>query len=228
MPLMKFIISAVNDSRLEPVSTRLGQLAEVVDELREILTSVRTDCDPAVFYNRIRVWFPGGRVIYDLEDGESIEEEWAGSSAAQSSIIQALDALLGIEPLSHKPQDKYDVQPSDRSKMAFLVRMRLYIPADHRAFLEDLSRFGQCMRVSILDHPDRKQAVGTMEAYNRVIDTMRKFRKAEEGRKVWRDWRDQRCTVSEEYSGPDRQWEDGVMCFEVTVHWISRYTTCAA
>ena len=176
MPLMKFIISAVNGSCLRPVSAHLDQLVNVVDELTEILTNVRTDCDPVVFYNQIRVWFPGGRLIYDLEDGGSSEEEWMGSSAAQSSIIQALDAFLGIEPLTHKPQEKYDVQPFDGPKMAFLARMRLYLPADHRTFLEELSRFGEQMRAFILNHPDRKQVTETMGAYNRVIDAMRRFR----------------------------------------------------
>jgi hypothetical protein len=75
--------------------------------------NVRTECDPAVFFNRIRVWLPGGKLVYDLEDGESVEEEWTGSSAAQSSTIQALDAFLGIQPLTHEPQERYDVQPSD-------------------------------------------------------------------------------------------------------------------
>ena len=173
---MKSIISAVNGSYLRPVSTHLDRLANVIDELTEILVNVRTDCDPAVFFNRIRVWFPGGKLVYDLEGGESTEEEWMGSSAAQSSIVQALDAFLGIEPLTHKPQEKYDVQSSDGSKMAFLARMRLYLPADHRTFLEELNRFGQQMRAFILDHPDREQATETMEAYNRVIDAMQKFR----------------------------------------------------
>ena len=176
MPLMKLIISAVNVSRLGPVSAHLNQLVNVVDELTEILMNVRTDCDPLVFYNQIRVWFPGGRLIYDLENGCSSEEEWMGSSAAQSSIIQALDAFLGIEPLTHKSQERYDVQLSDGSKMAFLARMRLYLPADHRTFLEGLSRFGQRMRAFILDHPDWDQAAETMSAYNRVIDAMRRFR----------------------------------------------------
>lgn len=176
MPLMKSIISAVDGSYLRPVSTHLEQLANVVGELTEILENVRTDCDPAVFFNRIRVWFPGGKLVYDLEGGESVEEEWMGSSAAQSSIIQALDAFLGIEPLTHKPQEKYDIQPSDGSKMAFLARMRLYLPADHRAFLQELNRFGRQMRTFILDHPDRELATETMEAYNKVIDAMQKFR----------------------------------------------------
>ena len=176
MPLMKSIISAVNDSHLRPVATYLDRLASVIDELTEILENVRMDCDPATFFSRIRVWFPGGKLVFDLDDGESVEEEWMGSSAAQSSIVQALDAFMGIEPLTHKPQEKYDVRPSDGSKMAFLARMRLYLPADHRAFIEELNRFGQQMRTFILDHPDRERAAQTMEAYNGVIEAMQKFR----------------------------------------------------
>jgi len=176
MSLMKSVISAVNGSYLRPLSAHLDQLANLVDELTEILVNVRTDCDPPTFFNRIRVWFPGGKLLYDIGDGESIEEEWMGSSAAQSTTIQALDAFLGIEPLTHKPQEKYDVQPSDGSKMAFLARMRLYLPADHRAFLTELNQFGQQMRTFVLSHPDRKQVAETMKAYNRVIDAVQRFR----------------------------------------------------
>ena len=90
LPLMKSIISAVDGSHLRLVSAYLSQLASVVNELTEILLNIRTDCDPAVFFNRVRVWFPGGKLVYGLEGGRSVEEEWMGSSAAQSSIVQAL------------------------------------------------------------------------------------------------------------------------------------------
>ena len=103
MRLMESIISAVNNSNLRPVSTHLNQLASVVDKFTDILMNVRKECDPAVFFNRIRVWLPGGKLVYDLEGGESVEEEWTGFSAAQSSTIQALDAFLGIQPLTHEP-----------------------------------------------------------------------------------------------------------------------------
>ena len=173
---MKSIISTVDGPDLRQISTDLDQLAGVVDTLTEILSDIRGGCGPTVFFNRIRVWFPGAKLVYDLGGGESAEEEWMGSSAAQSSIIQALDAFLGIEPLTHEPQEKYDVQPSDGPKMAFLARMRLYLPADHRAFLEELNRFGRQMRGLILSHPDRKLATEAMKAYNRAIEAMRQFR----------------------------------------------------
>lgn len=176
MPLMKSIISAVDDLDLRPVSTDLDRLADVVNGLTEILLKVQTDCDPAVFFKRIRVWFPGAKLVYALEDQELVEEEWMGSSASQSSIIQALDAFLGIEPLTHKPQEKYDVQPSDGSKMAYLARMRLYLPADHRSFLEELNQFGQRMRNFILDHSHLELVTETTKAYNRVIKAMQEFR----------------------------------------------------
>ena len=178
MPLMKSIISALGVPDLPPLLANLDELASVVNELTEILLDVRTDCDPGVFFNRIRVWFPGAKLVYHLEGEESVQEEWMGSSAAQSSIIQALDAFLGIEPLTHKPREKYDVQSSDGSRMAYLARMRFYLPADHRAFLEELNRFGQQMRSLILNHPDRELATEMAVAYNSVIEAMGKFRSA--------------------------------------------------
>lgn len=176
MPLMKSIISAVDGSNLRPIPEYFNRLASVVDELTDILLDIQPDCDPAVFFNRVRVWFPGAKLVYDLEGGESVEEEWMGSSAAQSSIIQALDAFLGIEPLTHKPQEKYDVHPADGPRMAFLKRMRLYLPAAHRVFLEELNEFGQRMRDFILYHPHWKLASVTAKAYDRVIEAMRNFR----------------------------------------------------
>lgn len=176
LPLMKSITSAVDSSDLRPVSGYLEQLANVINELTEILLNVRTDCHPATFFRRIRVWFPGTKLVFGLEDGESVEEEWMGSSAAQSSIVQALDAFLGIEPLTHKPQEKFDVVPSDGSKMAFLARMRLYLPADHRSFLGELSLFGQKMRGFILGHPDGELVAETVKAYNKVIEALQEFR----------------------------------------------------
>lgn len=176
LPLMKSMISAVDSSQLRPVSAYLERLANLINELTEILLNVRTDCDPTTFFRRIRVWFPGTKLVFGLEGGESVEEEWMGSSAAQSSIVQALDAFLGIEPLTHKLQEKFDIVPSDGSKMAFLARMRLYLPADHRSFLEELNLFGQKMREFILGHPDRELVAETVEAYNKAIEALQEFR----------------------------------------------------
>ena len=88
------------------------QLTNLVDELKEILVSVRTDCDPAAFFSRIRVWFPGRKLVYDLEDRESVEEEWMGSSAAQSTTTQALDVFLDIEPPTNHRKNTTGVRMS--------------------------------------------------------------------------------------------------------------------
>jgi len=104
---MKSILSAVNGSCLGPVPAHLDQVVNIVDKLTEVLTNVQMDCDPAMFYNQMRIRFSDGKLVYDLrvEDGGSSKEEWMRSSAAQSLIVQAPDTFLGIEPLTHKPQE---------------------------------------------------------------------------------------------------------------------------
>src|SRR5262249_48777461 len=52
---------------------------------------------------------------------------FAGGSAAQSTLIQAFDAALGV------------IHPSPASG-PFLAEMRLYMPPPHRRFLERLER----------------------------------------------------------------------------------------
>jgi len=68
MPPMKSIIPTMNSSYLGPVSVHLDRVANIVDELTEILAKDRADCDPAVFYNQIRVRFTGRNLVYGLED----------------------------------------------------------------------------------------------------------------------------------------------------------------
>ena len=152
---MKSIISAVNNSHLRPVATYLGRLASIVGELTDVLENVRTDCDPATSFNRIRVWFPGGKSAFDLDDGESVEEEWMGPSAAQGSIRSPSP---GRNIHGHRTADP---QPAGKIRCA-AIRRRLYLPANHRVFIEELNRFGQQMRTFILDHPDRERAAQTI------------------------------------------------------------------
>lgn len=80
-------------------------------------------CDPEHFYHLIRPFLSGSK--QENTDGwflEGIElyVKYAGGSAAQSSLIPAEDAFLGVK----HPKDK------------FLRSMRDYMPAEHRKYLE--------------------------------------------------------------------------------------------
>ncbi|KZV66070.1 hypothetical protein PENSPDRAFT_655232 [Peniophora sp. CONT] len=81
----------------------------------------------------------------------------AGATAAQSSIIQALDAALGLE----------------HEEGGFLMRMRTYIPKPHREFIQQLGQAGSKLR----DHIS--SALGgeeEREAYNRCVDSLKEMR----------------------------------------------------
>ena len=96
-------------------------------------------CDPFIYYNRVRPYIFGWKnnpatpdgVIY--EGVEQFAEEpqlFRGETGAQSSIVPALDALLGV---TH----------SDDPLRAYLDEMRLYMPKEHRELLNGLDKWSE-------------------------------------------------------------------------------------
>lgn len=79
---------------IQHISEALARLAGVVDELTDILKSVRSTCDPHAFYFRIRPWFRGsdangpdspGWVFEGVDSARQLE--LSGPSAGQSSTM---------------------------------------------------------------------------------------------------------------------------------------------
>ena len=154
IPLMLGAIAAarVNDSRT--VTECLHTFAERVDELGTLLQRMYENCDPHVFYHRIRPFLAGGKNMADAglpngviyEDGSSQElyRQHGGGSNAQSSLIQFFDIILGVE---HRPtgDKRHDGSESEQdgtappSRHNFIHDMRSYMPGPHRRFLEHVS-----------------------------------------------------------------------------------------
>lgn len=108
------------------LATLLRTLSTHIHNMGIILDGVRDHCDPRTFYGIVRPWFVGCTAtqgwVFELAGDEAgiralvdgnpwikggsgrlwEAREMAGSSAAQSSIIQALDVFLGIEGLTHE------------------------------------------------------------------------------------------------------------------------------
>jgi indoleamine 2,3-dioxygenase len=82
----------------------------------------------------------------------------AGGSAAQSTLVQALDAGLSV-------------QHTDPSTTAFLNGMRAYMPRAHRAFLADLEA-GPDVRHYV------RQCYGLVGIYDRCVTALSDFRSA--------------------------------------------------
>ena len=149
--MLKAIAAARNnDSRV--VTECLQILAETIDDIVSLLLRMYENCDPHIFYHRIRTFLAGSRHMGDAgldhgvvyEDGSGTEPyvQYGGASNAQSSLIQFFDLVLGIE---HRPtgEGKPDgsSSESDREgpqapKQSFIQDMRSYMPGPHRRFLE--------------------------------------------------------------------------------------------
>lgn len=103
------------------VAKYLYRLVNVLEDLRQILHNVRTDCDPATFYWGIRPWFRGGDASPHERKGwyypSTVTEEaspelkprlFTGPSAGQSSLIHAIDLFFdvdhaGVKERRHRP-----------------------------------------------------------------------------------------------------------------------------
>ena len=113
-----------------------GLLAEVAASLagmRAALARLPARCTPEVFWLRVRPFLAGWRGNPALPDGLVYEGVWPeprrfyGGSAAQSSLVPAFDALLGIDHGGRRC-----------CAGGYLAEMRAYMPREHRRFLAGL------------------------------------------------------------------------------------------
>jgi len=162
IPLMLEAMHAVRAGDTETVTNCLQNFAERLDELGVLLGRMYEQCDPHVFYHRIRPFLAGSKnmadaglpngVIFDDGTGTSDYVQYSGGSNAQSSIIQFFDLVLGIDhrPTGVKANSSSDfttaavpsttpsttaTTPPPPSPNNFIHEMRRYMPGPHRRFL---------------------------------------------------------------------------------------------
>ncbi|KAI7857044.1 Indoleamine 2,3-dioxygenase [Circinella umbellata] len=158
-----------------------------------------------------------------LSEGERLLRQYrryAGGSAAQSSLIAALDVFLGVEhyPTGKRPQvsqqeqkpdsrdqdvnDRYQQLPtpnpadelnnkmkekSERppfvrtNRNTFLRAMRMYMPRQHREFLEDLELAANLRSFMLQLEQHSKESLSTeetmvLDAYNDCLTQLKVFR----------------------------------------------------
>lgn len=140
----------------------LQALAEAMEPVIASLSTVRAWCDPDIYYRRVRPWFagwPDPGVVYQGVGPEPVK--YVGGSAGQSSLMQAIDAALGVAHAG--------------SAGAYLNQLRAYMPVRHRRLVTDLERLSQV----------RARAAGgggaLQEAYNAAIGQTDSFRRRHVG-----------------------------------------------
>jgi len=155
--------SAVADKRSDALAHELETIGRVVEELTGILLRTPEQCDPYIFYKRVRPYltgWPEPGIVY--EGVSETPVKLAGGSAAQSSLFQAIDAALGI---SHEHEDS----------RPFLLTMRRHMPPQHRAFLETLDEGGPLLRSLVMERrADHRELGERYQAAVRALDSFRK------------------------------------------------------
>jgi indoleamine 2,3-dioxygenase len=153
---------AVAAGRAGDLATHLEAIASALAGVYDVLDRIPEKCDPYIFYHRVRPYqtgWPEPGVIY--EGVSDVPRMCAGGSAAQSPLIQALDAGLGVK---HR----------DSETSTFLMEMRSYMVAGHRRFIEVLEA-GPSIRQFVLDRAAQCPALG--DRYNACIREVDRFRK---------------------------------------------------
>ena len=160
---------AVVDHQPESVTEELATIAQTLGAMHDILLRMPDACDPYVYFRRVRPYIhgwanhpslPAGMIYEGVEDYGGIAQNFRGETGAQSSIIPALDAALGI---AHA-QDMLG---------SYLKEMRDYMPPRHRAFIETVEA-GPSVRDYVLRH--RGARPGLRDAYNAAVDGIELFR----------------------------------------------------
>lgn len=152
IPLMLQAMTAARVGNNRVVTECLQQLAEILDEITGLLQRMYDNCDPYIFYNRIRPYLAGSKNMADAglpkgllyDDGRNPPEyrQYGGGSNAQSSLIQFFDIVLGVEHrptgVTRKDQSSASTEDGPKSRHSFIHDMRAYMPGPHRRFLEDV------------------------------------------------------------------------------------------
>ena len=121
-------MDAVREDNPDIVAQALTDFSICATELGIILTRMYERCAPEVFYHRIRPFLAGSKnmanaglpngIFYDEGDGKGQWRQYNGGSNAQSSLIQFLDIVLGVEHSATGNRSK----PSDalQQKQSFI------------------------------------------------------------------------------------------------------------
>jgi indoleamine 2,3-dioxygenase len=152
--------AAVRADQPEELQRQLVCMAAAMEQMYATLARMPERCDPYVYYHRVRPYIHGSDrhpLVYEgvaTYGGEP--QRFAGETGAQSAIVPALDAALGIE------------HQNDALRL-YLDRMRDYMPPRHRAFVAAVAA-GPSIRRYAAPRSDLHPA------YNACVDWLERFR----------------------------------------------------
>ncbi len=166
LALMRPIVAAIANDDLESVQTHLEDMAGIWAKINAIFDRMPERCDPYVYFERVRPYIHGWRdnpalphgVIYEGTRFGNEAQAFRGQTGSQSSIVPAMDALLGIG------------HAADPLK-AYLDQLHIYRPTEHRRFIDDV-RAQSRLRAFV----EKAAHKGLAAAYNGNVQAIADFR----------------------------------------------------
>src|SRR5580693_1448105 len=167
MAALPVCLDAAEESDGERLEALLTQVDSSLRSMHATLRRMPEWCEPFVYYHRVRPYIHGWKNHPDLPEGviyEGVEaygglpQTFRGETGAQSSIVPALDAMLGV---GHK----------EDMLSTYLLEMRAYMPPAHRVFIEALEKRG-----SVRPFAQRAGRRALTSAYNACVEALEDFR----------------------------------------------------
>lgn len=156
--------TAIASDDSDALESDLRTIAVALDAMHRILLRMPENCDPYVYYHRVRPYIHGFTehpIVYEGVDAyRGQPRAFFGETGAQSTIVPALDAALGIE---HTSDDL----------RVYLTRMRDYMPIGHRAFLGAVENRPSIRRYVL---NSSASSARLREAYDDCLQRVRDFR----------------------------------------------------
>jgi indoleamine 2,3-dioxygenase len=167
MTVLHACLDAAETGQAEVLEALLEQVDCSLRSMQTTMLRMPEHCDPYIYYNRVRPYIHGWKNHPDLPDGLIYEgvaayggqpQKFRGETGAQSSIVPALDAMLGV---AHQ----------EDALSLYLKEMRTYMPPEHSAFIESLER-----RTPVRAFVERDKRSSLTSAYNACTEGVEKFR----------------------------------------------------
>ena len=190
IPTVLRAMKAIHAHDYAAITTAFESVTSCIRSLKAMLERMHERCDPNVFYHDIRPFLAGSKnmghaglprgVFYDEGDGRGEWQQWRGGSNGQSSLIQFLDIVLGVEHTADRHSSPHAPAPGEKQTPSFHEEVRTYMPGPHMRFLQAVSRMGS-LRTFALQEGDSEEQRRCSEAYKTAIDAMTELRNAHLG-----------------------------------------------
>lgn len=195
-------IAAARYNHSDFIIDALRTFAQTLDELGTLLQRMYENCDPHIFYHRIRPFLAGGKnmadaglpngILFDEGRGDEQYVQYSGGSNAQSSIIQFFDIILGVEhrmtgvkpPLRFSSSDSsmsssdsegplsQDTMAAQAPPNGFIKDMRRYMPGPHARFLAHVERVAN-IREYVETHRNNRALTTAFDACLAMLRALR-------------------------------------------------------